>query len=192
MIRVDAFRLVILGIILCSCTPDQRKKNKLGASTGRKEFSPSFVVNQPKDIAPKVTDSAMLAEQYADYFIVVIDTGFNYSALRTQMFRLSNELGIAIDTLGRTFYEKKNLIALPEDDEDEIYAGDYFPRRDLGENLSLEYLDFYQQDASKKRIALVSGIYEDKKSADSALKIIKTIAPKAFSFKANIYIGCMH
>ncbi|WP_262490545.1 hypothetical protein [Hymenobacter sp. CRA2] len=36
---------------------------------------------------------------------------------------------LASDTLGRFFDEQKNLIRLPDDDEDELYAGDYFPRR---------------------------------------------------------------
>jgi len=192
MMKVSILCFAILSIVLCSCTPNKTKENTATAATTSKDYKPTFVVNEPKVIVPEVTDSVMSVEEYADYFVIVVDTGFNYATLRTQMFKISKELELPIDTLGRTFDQKKNLIALPENDEDEIYAGDYFPRRSLGENLSLEYLDVYQKSASKKRIAMLSGIYENKKSADSALNIIKRIAPKAFSLKANIYIGCMH
>ncbi len=192
MMKVSTLSFAILTIVLCSCTSNQTKENTATVATTSKDYKPTFVVDEPKAIVPEVTDSLIPAEEYADYFVVVVDTGFSYAALRKQMFKISNELELPIDTLGRTFDQKKNLIALPENDEDEIYAGDYFPRRGPGENLSLEYLDVYQKSASKKRIAMLSGIYENKKSADSALKIIKRIAPKAFSLKANIYIGCMH
>jgi len=192
MMKVSTFSFAILSIVLCSCSPNKTKEDTTTAAATSKDYKPTFIVDKPKVIAPEVIDSLIPAEEYADYFVVVVDTGFNYAALRTQMFKISNELEIPIDTLGRTFDQKKNLIALPENDEDEIYAGDYFPRRSPGENLSLEYLDVYQKSASKKRIAMLSGIYENKKTADSALKIIKRIAPKAFSLKANIYIGCMH
>lgn len=192
MIRIGAFSFAIFGIFLCSCTSNKVKENITTTATTSKDYKPTFIVDEPKAIAPEVTDSVIPAEEYADYFVVVVDTGFNYAALRTQMLKISNELGLPIDTLGRTFDQKKNLIALPEDDEDELYAGDYFPRRNPGENLSLEYLDFYQKSAVEKRIAILSGIYEHKKSADSALKILKRIAPKAFSLKAKIFMGCMH
>ena len=190
--KVSILCFAILSIVLCSCTPNKTKENTAIAATTSKDYKPTFIVDEPKAIVPEVTDSIIPAEEYADYFVIVVDTGFNYATLRTQMFKISKELELPIDTLGRTFDQKKNLIALPENDEDEIYAGDYFPRRSPGENLSLEYLDVYQKSASKKRIAMLSGIYENKKSADSALNIIKRIAPKAFSLKANIYIGCMH
>ncbi|MBX2930638.1 MAG: hypothetical protein KF781_01685 [Chitinophagaceae bacterium] len=87
------------------------------------------------------------------------------------------------------------MIALPDDDEDEIYAGDYFPRRfpsETTENLSLEYLNFYQENARDKTIALVAGIYEKENSADSALIILKKVEQRGFKIKAKIYTGCMH
>ena len=53
----------------------------------------------------------------------------------------------------RTYDKAKNLIALPDNHEDEIYAGDYLPRRYPSSTLSLEYLQFYQEAASEKSIA---------------------------------------
>ena len=94
--------------------------------------------------------------------------------------------------MGRFYNKSKNLIALPDNDKDEIYAGDYFPRRFPSDNLSLEYLNFYQRQAGKKTIALVTGIYETEKGADSALAVLHRSEKKVFKIKADIYVGCMH
>lgn len=143
-------------------------------------------VDDGKD--PEYSDS----ENYANYFIVIADTGFNYSSLDNKMFLLKKITGIPIDTMERYYDASKNLIVLPDTSEDEIYAGDYFPRRDPSANLSLEYMNFYQPSSAQKMIALVTGIYESEKSADSALAIIRRVEKKAFIIKSKIYIGCMH
>lgn len=128
----------------------------------------------------------------ATYFVLIADTGLNYYTLRQKMTALHAQLKIPIDTMGRFYNEKKNLIALPDNDDDELYAGDYYPRRFPSDNLSLEYLNFYTTKSDEKTIALVSGIYETEHSADSALSIIKGIEQNAFIVKATIYIGCIH
>ncbi len=128
----------------------------------------------------------------ATYFVVVADTSLDYNVLHKKMFKLSRQLNIPIDTMGRFYNKAKNLIALPENDEDEMYAGDYFPRRFPSESLSLEYLNFYQRRAGDKMIALVTGIYETEKSADSILTVLRKIEKKAFKIKADIYVGCVH
>lgn len=128
----------------------------------------------------------------ATYFIVVADTSTDYYLLNKKMFDLNKQFTIPIDTMDRFYDKTKNLIALPNNHEDEIYAGDYFPRRFPSENLSLEYLNFYQKLAGEKTIALVTGIYETEKSADSALIILQKIETRAFKIKADIYVGCVH
>lgn len=128
---------------------------------------------------------------YANYYVLVADTGKRYDELRTEMFNLHQSSSLAIDTLGRYYDKTKGLIQLPDDDDDEMYAGEYYPRRYLSEYLSLEYLDEYQPGSESKMIALVAGIYETRKSADSALSAIKP-GEKAFVLKSRIYVGCMH
>lgn len=125
-------------------------------------------------------------------YVVVADTGLHYLQLREQMLGYQNTLHQQIDTMGRTYNKAKDLIALPDNHEDEIYAGDYIPRRYPSSTLSLEYLNFYQKAASEKSIAVVTGIYEDKESADSALIILRKVNPKAFVVKSDIYMGCIH
>jgi hypothetical protein len=97
-----------------------------------------------------------------------------------------------MDTMDRTYNEAKELIALPEDHDDEIYAGDYFPRRYPAASLSIEYLSFYQEGTGKKTMALVAGIYDNKSGADSALRILRGILPAAYIVESRIYMGCIH
>jgi hypothetical protein len=130
--------------------------------------------------------------EIATYYVVVADTGIAYYNLHKKMFHLNEKLNIAIDTMGRFYNKSKNLIALPDNDPDEIYAGNYFPRRFPSENLSLEYLYVYQHQAGEKTIALVTGIYETAMQADSALSVISKYEKNAFTIKANIYVGCLH
>lgn len=131
-------------------------------------------------------------ESIATYFVVVADTGQNYYTLHKKMVDLNKQFRIPIDTMDRSYNQKKNLIALSENDDDKLYAGKYFPRRFPSDHLSLEYLDVYQTKAGKKTIALVAGIYEKQKSADSALSILHASEKKVFKIKANIFTGCAH
>lgn len=129
---------------------------------------------------------------YATYFLVIADTSKDYFLLRKKMMNIHSKMNWPIDTMGRYFNKEKNEIVLPDDDEDELYAGSYFPRRFPTRDLSLEYLDFYQERAGEHTIALVAGIYETEQSADSALTIIRVFDKKAYKLKSNIFIGCMH
>ena len=131
-------------------------------------------------------------EEYGHYFVVIADTGNDYYTLQQLMLKLSRESGIEIDTMGRFYNAEKNLIALPDDDEDEIYAGDYYPRRFPGQSLSLEYLNMYLPESADKTIALVIGIYETAPEADSMLTRLKPFAPQIFTIQSELYLGCMH
>lgn len=129
---------------------------------------------------------------YADLYVLVADTGKSYYDLRSVMFSSAEKLEQEVDTMGREFNVEKNLIALPLDSEDEIWAGDYYPRRFTSNFLSLEYLDYYEENAGDSTIVIVSGIYDMEASADSALAKLKTILPSARLIKTKLYQGCMH
>ncbi|MBL1278798.1 MAG: hypothetical protein COA33_000875 [Fluviicola sp.] len=132
-------------------------------------------------------------EQYMDAYIVIADTSQNYFELRQQMLALSKKLSAKIDTMGRGFNEEKNLICLPEDDEDEIYAGEYYLRRYPSEALSLEYFTYYSdEETNEKTIALFTIITEDKKEAEKNLIEVSKYSENAFIIKSRLYMGCMH
>ncbi|MBD8490747.1 hypothetical protein IFO69_18490 [Echinicola sp. CAU 1574] len=175
--------------MLTACGTTPTDKNNVETQTSKVETTASLQT-------AALTNNKQLEEttgyNNATFFVVVADTSLDYSILRKKMFDINKKLNIQIDTIGRFYNKTKNLIALPDNDENEIYAGNYFPRRFPSDNLSLEYLDFYQRPAGEKTIALVTGIYETEKSADSALTVIHNIEKKAFKIKADIYVGCMH
>ena len=179
---------IILTIILSACgskTTDEKRTQMV-----LNQKNPTILVKETSDNSKEQSDTKNL--DIATYFVIVADTNLNYSTLYDKMFKISKDLNIPIDTMGRSFNRTKNLIALPDNDEDEIYAGDYFPRRYPSDNVSLEYLNIYKKNAKEKTIALVTGIYETEKSADSALTIISKTEKNSFKIKADIYIGCMH
>ncbi|WP_439882164.1 hypothetical protein ACSX1A_03165 [Pontibacter sp. MBLB2868] len=139
------------------------------------------------------SDSVSYYEQEtATFYVVVADTGNSYDLLREHMLAIHRGSDLKIDTMGRSYDAAKDLIALPEDDEDELYAGDYFPRRFPSKTLSLEYLSLYQRQAGEKTIALVAGIYDRQISADSAAAVIRQLAPKAFAVNTEMFVGCLH
>jgi hypothetical protein len=131
-------------------------------------------------------------DEYANYFLVIAGKGDEYGPLQDLMKNISNSTGITIDTMGRYYDAAKKRIVLPEDDEDEMYAGDYFPRRFPSEELSIEHLSFYQSGAGEYTMILVAGIFEESASADSVLRIINAFNPDAFVLESKVYIGCMH
>jgi len=133
-----------------------------------------------------------IGEEYMNGFIVVADSSHVYKRLKIKMFDLKSKLNIEIDTLGREYNKSKNLISLRENNEDEMYAGNYFPRRYPSKSLSLEYLDYYDSKLKDKTIGLVTGIFDNKNDADRLLTQVKEYSPNAFIMNVEIYMGCMH
>jgi hypothetical protein len=132
--------------------------------------------------------------EHATYYIVVADTGKDYYLLRKQLVAIQAKTKQVFDSLGRYYDKKKNMIVVPysAEDPEDLYAGDYYPRRFPSETLSLEYLDFYKNTSGHGTIALVAGIYEQERLADSAVTSLHQLRFKAFRLKTHMYIGCMH
>lgn len=131
-------------------------------------------------------------EAFANYEVIVIDTNNSYKLLNQKMLSMKDKLGMKIDSMGRYYNVKKDLIVLPENDEDEMYAGEYFPRRELSKTLSLEYMNQYLPTSKPKTIGIIAGIYANALEADSAFATVKQVAPNAFKLHSKLYIGCMH
>ncbi len=159
---------IILAMLLTDCGTSPTDKNNREIQAGKVNMTDNLKTLVPRDGNQSEDGSE---NNNATYFVVIADTNQDYAILHRKMFDLSRKFNIPIDTMGRFYNKTKNLIALPDNADDEIYAGDYYPRRFPSDNLSLEYLDFYQRQAGGKTIALVTGIYEKDNSADSALNV---------------------
>lgn len=172
--------------ILCLCNCNNPAPN----NNASYDTLATVVPTAADTLMPDAYDEDM--NDYATVYVVVADTGQDYYPLQRAMYRLSSQLSIPIDTMNRYYNAQKNEIVLADDDEDEMYRGEYFPRRFASAVLSLEYYRIYNDTTTDKNIALVAGTYESAKSADSALALLRPLAPHSFGKVARIYVGCMH
>lgn len=129
---------------------------------------------------------------FAKVYIVVIDTNANYFDLNKTMYQLSASYKIAIDTFGRYFNTDKNKLILPEENSDEIYAGDYVPRRFEESGISIEYLSFYLEHAKEETFVLIAGMYKSKAEANKLVKKVSKAYKNTWILESNIFIGCSH
>ncbi|WP_026904742.1 hypothetical protein [Pedobacter glucosidilyticus] len=147
-------------------------------------------IDSTDSISTEQTDESY--NDFETYHIVIIDTSSSYYKLQEVMFSVNKFTRIPIDTLDRYYNNFKKQIVLPENHQDEMYAGSYYPRRYPTVFLSIEYLNFYKKEADSSTFALVAGIHEREKSADSLLSILKKVNKKAFKLKSEVYTGCLH
>lgn len=131
-------------------------------------------------------------DESATYYVVIADTSQSYAAVHQTLTDFQQASGLEIDSMGRYYNAGTGKLILPEDDEDEIYRGDYFPRRFPSTTLSIEYLAMYRPQSSETAFACVVGIYEKAADAKKVVRKWKSRFPKIYSQKADIYIGCMH
>jgi hypothetical protein len=131
-------------------------------------------------------------EDFYNAFIIVVDTSHDYYELRELMFDIYHKFSMEIDTMERGYDKTKDLICLPDDHEDEIYAGDYFPRRFPSEGLSLEYIIIYTNNSTHRNIGLLAGVFESEDEALRLLNKIKINYKKTFIINTDLYMGCMH
>jgi hypothetical protein len=181
--------LILPVILLLACgtkAPDKQEKKALAIRTDSiASVQSSTALNDSNTVDETVNE-------YATCFVVVADTGLDYYSLLKKMLALHRQLDIPIDSMERSYDQSRNLIVQTKDDEEGVGAGEYSPRRYASDNLSLEYLNFYKEEAGEKTIALVTGIYGTKESADSAVAVIEKSEKKAFNIKANLYMRCIH
>jgi hypothetical protein len=143
------------------------------------------------DSSESSVDSSIF-QDYTNYWIVIADTGLKYDQLLKQMLVLNEKVKLPIDSMGRFYNRKKDLIALPDNDEDEMYAGEYYPRRFESDFLSIEYLNYYTSSSKEKVMSIVAGVFINESTADSVLTQIRNFKSSAFKLKANLYTGCIH
>ncbi|MDB5036323.1 MAG: hypothetical protein JWQ98_3564 [Chlorobi bacterium] len=126
-------------------------------------------------------------------YVVVADSSSDYQKLLGEAQHLSQSSGIPFDARDLIFTKEKGL-HFPENDSDEIYAGDYLWRRFADESISLERRSAYFNNVkeSDPTMIIVAGIFETKRKAAQALARISGPAPRAFIRATKLFMGCMH
>jgi hypothetical protein len=183
---------ILLTLMIVSCSKTQSRKQLSTTTDSSQRVLAVSTVAMSATTGQDTSQGQYQEGTTATYYVVVADTGVQYARLRQEMLAYRTPLRQSIDTMGRTYNKAKDLIALPDNTEDKVYAGDYYPRRFPSSTLSIEYLDVYQEKASGKSMALVTGIYERQRTADSALTVLQKVNPRAFVVKANMYVDCLH
>ncbi len=161
------------------------------STTVQPAISQADTAQKPTTVKAEPTDTTADLE-YSTRFVLIADTGTDYAALDRQMYRLGHNTGIKVDTLNRYYDKAKKDIVVAENDDDEMYRGEYFPRRDGDDYLSIEHTSLFDTAAKQANLCIVAGLFESRKSADSLLPFIKRNATRAFVIQARVYEGCMH
>jgi hypothetical protein len=131
-------------------------------------------------------------DEMQEVWVLVGDTSSNYFELDAEMYLWSGQLNWGIDTMERYYNREKKALVVSDKSEDEIYRGEYFPRRFGTETLSIEYLNTYTKFTTANTFALVFGIFESEDEAKKALNKSIKVSQRAFVLPSNLYMGCMH
>lgn len=169
---------LISSLIFCACESKQ-------SIPAQKENTSTVIIETNDSIYGDTLN-------YAYYYLVIADSGKSYGVLEKQMHSIHQATKLEIDLMGRSYNAQKDLICLADDDPDEIYRGDYFPRRYPTASMSIEYFDFFSQKSSDKNMILLTGIFETKEEAEKQREHILSAAPRAFIVHTPVYVGCMH
>lgn len=189
---MNLFSAIILfsAWMISSCNPPADNTTTDNVQEEKKDSTP--VEEYAHDHMEDKDSSVENDSEIKTLFLVIADTGRNYFELLDKMLALQKDHKLEIDSMDRYYDSKKKKIILPVDHEDELYAGQYFPRRFPSTCLSVEYLETYMPGSEKNTMALVAGIFEQEKTADSTLQAIRRTDKDAFKIKAEIFLGCAH
>lgn len=189
--------LLFFVLLLSSCTSSNSRVPDSKDSSGFTIYPPLSALGQPDSSFSHISiDSALIQNNEAGnmiikYFVVIVDTSKNYFNLNAKMMHLAKKCLLSIDSMGRYFDAKKGII-LPADCGDDIYAGQYYPRRFEGSELSIEYYNAYSSITTNVTMAIVAGQYTDIDNANKQLNKVKPFFPNAFIKEALLYNACMH
>jgi len=88
-------------------------------------------------------------------------------------------------------YSQDRGIYFTDELDDELYAGEYFPRRYFTDYISLENSSYYQ-GFTPDYIIVIAGIFTDKSDAFEALDEIKKSYSEAYIKGSMLWMGCIH
>src|SRR6185503_1046497 len=117
-------------------------------------------------------------EHYEWVYIVFAGTSLNFHALDNVCHKIANVTSEKYSN--ELMYDKQRGMIVPDSSDDELYAGNYSPRRCPEESISIEMLWYYSQNPSllsdsDKRMTIITGIFENKSDAQENLKKIRQV-----------------
>jgi hypothetical protein len=144
------------------------------------------------DSAGDLLDSADIQSESAIFYLITLAEGKNYDSLETFAKKAASSLNLKYDQLGRIYKPEKGIV-VKDDDEDEMYRGEYYPRRFEGNFVSIEMKKaFIDKENDPMRMLVISNIFSKPSQADSMLKIARVKFPSVKSVQTILFTGCMH
>ncbi len=185
------FYLTALTLLLLQCSSSPKNQK----SDGVHSENNSELNDTSNENGAEATDiDEAKDEENETAFIVVLDTSDQFNKMYDLALRTSKKFNIPFDTVQKTYFPQSNLWGVSMSSGDEMYRGEYFPRRhgDEKEILSLEYQNWYDQSSRDKNLMLVANIFHFSMDAEESVARWRPFFPNAFILQREIYMGCMH
>jgi len=148
---------------------------------------------------PARSQDGIPEEWIQDRYIVILFSSEDFHRAEREARRLAESSRTPFSMDDRVYDPKRGLI-LSDQAADEMYRGQYLPRRFHGTvsaegeeqgYLSVEKSEAYQ-GLPPDRYVVVAGIRETKAQAQKDVRFFRTWAPDAFFVKSRLYLGCIH
>ncbi|MFL5729450.1 MAG: hypothetical protein ACJ75J_08190 [Cytophagaceae bacterium] len=137
-------------------------------------------------------DSSATANESATFYLITLTEGYKYDSLQRFAKEAARKLHLDYDQMDRIYKPGKGIV-VKDDDDDEMYRGQYYPRRFSGNFVSIEMKSsFIRTETDAMKMLVISNIFEKSSQADSALTIVKAKYPSAQKVETVLYTGCMH
>ena len=127
---------------------------------------------------------------YSARYILILKSTTDYNVALRFANESSKKLGLELK-IEDIEYSKEKGICFSKDIDDELYKGEYAPRRYCGDYISLENSSAYEGFV-EGYIVVIAGIYQNKDDAELALRDVKESYPDAYVKKTNLWMGCIH
>ncbi|WP_205510603.1 hypothetical protein [Longitalea arenae] len=179
----------LLAIVLFSCGQKPTAAIRSDKSDTIKTTAPVLAKDSAMDAPIGAAD-----EESGTFFLVEVARGNNYDSLKDLSTNVAAMLGTKFRMLDRVYKSGKGII-VAEDSEDEMYRGEYFPRRPFDDQhfVSIEMSNgFIDNEADTLQMVSIAGIYSLKSQADSVASLLKDKIPTVKTVKQEMYLGCMH
>jgi hypothetical protein len=186
--------MIILLIYFFSCSGDPNQKKEVGV------IKIETAVDSSDNEANYISE-----DEYELKYVVSVSAGYNYDSLRRMAVEVSDFFNFKFDTLSRYFNSTKKKIVLPDNYDDDMWAGEYFFRRFGDDFVSVEMSSAYIDTLTEKneiardvfykdslKMFVFANMYSSKSQADSLVKLLKPKFQHARSIPTQIYMGCMH
>jgi hypothetical protein len=150
-----------------------------------KEFVPkSYVFQGWVSTYPAAENSTI------DEHIIVLGVQDDYAQLVKHAKEISAKTGIKYDSEGMVYDKKRGLIN-PDNSDDDMYAGGYYPRRYDSRYISIERAEYYLKNP-KGKYAIIGFMDMEPREANRILKWYRQYVPDVALSKAPFYMGCIH